>query len=255
MLATILEAADRRAEQADKDVSLFRSLASKQDDTRGFSDALSRGQFGVVAEIKRRSPSVGVIDADLDPVLQALAYEAGGAAAISVLTEPDFFGGSLDDLVAVRAAVTIPVLRKDFTRNSAQLLEARAYGADAALLIVAALTQNRLVELRNAAADIGIDVIVEVHTAQELERALAADATLIGVNNRNLATFTTDLSVAESLASMIPSGVVSIAESGVSDVSGAGRMREAGYDAVLVGEALVRAEDPEAFLQSLRGEQ
>lgn len=253
MLARIIEASDHRAHDAEVGIDALRDKAENQPPTRGFESVLRSGQFGVVAEIKRRSPSVGDIDADLDPVAQAIAYEAGGADAISVLTEPTFFGGSLADLVAVREAVSVPVLRKDFTRNVAQLVEARAFGADAALLIVATLAQHRLFALCEAAREIEIDVIVEVHSAVELDRALDAGASMIGVNNRNLKTFETDLGVAESLSGALPNSVVSIAESGVANAEGAARMRAAGYDAVLVGEALVRTRDPQAMVTELRG--
>jgi indole-3-glycerol phosphate synthase len=182
-----------------------------------------------------------------------VAYEAGGADAISVLTESRFFGGSLDDLIAVQEAVTIPVLRKDFTRNEAQIWEARACGADAVLLIVATLEPSVLDDLIAVAKDVGIEAIVEVHTADELERTIATGAEIIGVNNRDLATLRTDLGVAEKLASGLPDGVTTIAESGVSSVDGARRMRSAGYDAILVGEALVRTDDPTALVAALKG--
>lgn len=254
MLAPILAAADARAVQANDHMDQLVHDAARQGKARGFRDALKAPGLSVIAEIKRRSPSAGEIDAALDPVSQARAYESGGADAISVLTEPDFFGGSLDDLVAVREAVTLPVLRKDFTRNAAQLVEARASGADAALLIVATLSQPILERLVTTSIDVGIDVIVEVHTADEVDRAVAAGASIIGVNNRDLMTFRTDLSVAESLAGRIPEGLVSIAESGVSSVVGARRMRVARYDAILVGEAVVRAADPAALVAALKEE-
>ena len=186
---------------------------------------------------------------------QAVAYEAGGAAAISVLTEPHFFGGSLDDLAAVRAAVGVPVLRKDFTRNAAQIWEARAAGADAVLLIVAALSDASLGELVAEADLVGVDAIVEAHTVDEVQRAVDAGASIVGVNNRDLRTFVTDLATAEAAADHIPSSLVSIAESGVSSTDGAARMRRAGYDAILVGEALIRHGDPTGFVQALRSVQ
>lgn len=210
--------------------------------------------LSVIAEIKRRSPSAGDIDISLDPASQALLYVAGGASAISVLTEPDFFGGSLADLSAVRGVVDVPILRKDFILDPAQIWEARAAGADAILLIVAALSQELLAALIGVAKDVGVDAIVEAHTADEVRSAVAAGAQIVGVNNRDLVTFITDLSVAESVAELLPSDVVSIAESGVSGVEGALRMREAGYDAILVGEALVRSQDPAALVAALRGE-
>lgn len=253
MLTPILASADARAEKAAERVDEFRRVVALEEPARGLAAALGSRGLSVIAEIKRRSPSAGSIAANLDPVAQAVAYQDGGADAISVLTEPDFFGGSLDDLRAVRSAVDLPVLRKDFTRNEAQIWEARAAGADAVLLIVATLAQSLLESLMSLAVDVGIDAIVEVHTTEELERAIQAGGVIIGVNNRDLATFETDLSVAESLASAIPEGVLSIGESGVSSVEGAARMRAAGYDAILVGEALVRSSDPAALVNALKG--
>jgi indole-3-glycerol phosphate synthase len=252
MLTPILESADARAREADAHIDGYRRTAQSRGVTRGFIEAIASPGLSVIAEIKRRSPSAGDIDASLDPVVQALAYEAGGADAISILTEPDFFGGSIRDLVAVREAVALSVLRKDFTRNEAQIWEARAAGADAVLLIVATLTQSRLEDLVSVANDVSVDVIVETHSASEIERAVAAGAVIIGVNNRDLSTFTTDLSVAEDLAPLLPAGVVSIGESGVSSVEGAARMRRAGYDAILVGEALVRSPDPAGLVTALK---
>jgi indole-3-glycerol phosphate synthase len=181
-----------------------------------------------------------------------MAYEAGGADAISILTEPDFFGGSLADLVAVRESVSVPVLRKDFTRNEAQVWESRAAGADAVLIIVATLDQSLVERLVDLSFDIGIDAIVEVHAADEVVRAADSGATIIGVNNRDLTTFRTDLAVAEGLAPLLPGGVLSIGESGVSSVGGAARMQRVGYDAILVGEALVRSDNPSLLVQALK---
>lgn len=252
MLAPILKVADARAAEAESNLDLLTRAAIGQDRPRDFSGALAAPGLSVIAEIKRRSPSGGDIDTGLDPVGQALAYEAGGADAISILTEPAFFGGSLEDLIAVREAVSLPVLRKDFTRNEAQVWESRAAGADAVLLIVSILGQSLLGRLLTLSADLGIDAIVECHTAVEIDRAVALDASIIGVNNRDLATFRTDLAVAENLASLVPEGVVSIGESGVSSVEGGARMRSVGYDAILVGEALVRSSDPAALVAALK---
>jgi indole-3-glycerol phosphate synthase len=217
--------------------------------------ALAGTRLGVVAEIKRRSPSRGILAPGLDPGRTAGAYAQGGAVAVSVLTEPDYFDGSLDDLVAVRRAVEVPVLRKDFLLDPSQVFQARAAGADAVLVIVAAVDNGQLVELVQAAEDAGIVALVEVHDAGELERALTVGARLVGVNNRNLETFVTDLAVAEALApALVGTGVVSIAESGVSDPDGATRMAAAGYDAILVGEAAVTADDPAALIASLQVE-
>ena len=206
----------------------------------------------MIAEIKRRSPSAGEIAPGMDPSAQARRYESGGAAAISVLTEPDFFSGSLDDLVSVRAAVALPVLRKDFMLHPAQVWESRAAGADAVLLIVAALEDAELSELLDAASAAGVAALVEAHTAEEADRALRAGATIVGVNNRDLATFVTDLSVAEGLADRLEGVEIAVAESGVSSPEGAARMAAAGYDAILVGEAAMRAPDATAFIESLR---
>lgn len=210
-----------------------------------------RPGLSVIAEVKRRSPSKGDLALGLDPATQAELYSAGGAAAVSVLTEPAFFGGSNDDLVAVREACPLPVLRKDFTVSAAQVWEARAIGADAVLLIVAALTDDELLRFLGEAADAGLAALVEVHTGAEAERALAAGATLIGVNNRDLATFTVDLGTAERVAPLLD-GVVRVAESGIGDPQDAARMARAGYDAVLVGESLVRSEDPAGLIGRLR---
>ncbi len=252
MLDRILETADIRAADAADRMDDYKHAAIDAPAIRPFGRALSGSGLGVIAEIKRRSPSVGDIDPDLDPVAQAVAYERGGADAISVLTEPHFFGGSLEDLRSVRAAVSIPVLRKDFTRNAAQIWEARAYGADAVLLIVAVLTQDQLRDLLQSATEVGVDAIVEAHTVEEVETAVAARAAIIGVNNRNLRTFETDLSVAEDAAANVPSECLAIAESGVSTVEGAKRMAAAGYGAILVGEALVRHSDPAALVAELK---
>jgi indole-3-glycerol phosphate synthase len=254
VLTKILDNAARRALEAQVRLDEFVDVASAASPARSLSEPLSADGLSVIAEIKRRSPSAGDIDPKLDPVSQALKYVAGGAGAISVLTEPDFFGGSLADLESVRNVVDVPVLRKDFTLDGAQIWEARAAGADAVLLIVAALSDMLLSELIDVAAQVGVDAIVEAHTGQEVNSAVAAGARIVGVNNRNLATFITDLSVAESVAELLPSDVVTIAESGVSDVEGARRMRDAGYDAILVGEALVRSENPAGLVAALRGE-
>jgi indole-3-glycerol phosphate synthase len=254
VLTKILDNAARRALEAQMRLDEFVDVANAASPARSLSEALSADGLSVIAEIKRRSPSAGDIDAMLDPSSQSLKYVAGGASAISVLTEPDFFGGSLADLESVRNVVEVPVLRKDFTLDGAQIWEARAAGADAVLLIVAALSEMLLSELIDVAAQVGVDAIVEAHTGHEVNSAVAAGARIVGVNNRNLATFITDLSVAESVVELLPSDVVTIAESGVSDVEGARRMRDAGYDAILVGEALVRSENPAGLVAALRGE-
>jgi indole-3-glycerol phosphate synthase len=195
-----------------------------------------------------------VLAAGLDAVAQARIYERAGADAISVLTEPLHFDGSLDDLAEVRDAVSIPVLRKDFLLEPAQAWEARAFGADAVLLIVAILGREGLELMIDAAADAGVDALVEAHDRREAEIALQAGATLIGINNRDLTTFETDLAVAESVADVIMRpGITTVAESGIHDHHDAGRMSSVGYDAILVGEALVVASDPAETLARLVG--
>lgn len=254
MLDRILGDARVRSEASIGRRAEFEQAAAAADPARGFAAALARPGLSVVAEVKRRSPSRGVLAAGLDAVDQALIYEAAGASAVSVLTEPFSFDGSLEDLVAVRDAVSIPVLRKDFLMEPAQVWEARAAGADAVLLIVAALEPGLLAEMLATASDAGLDALVEVHNAVEASTARAVGATLVGVNNRNLATFATDLAVAEDLAASVQgSGVVAVAESGIHGAGDAERMRNAGYDAVLVGEALVVADDPAAALRLLVG--
>lgn len=222
---------------------------------RSFEAALSLpgGPVRVVAEVKRASPSAGAIRAGLDAPAQARAYAAAGAAAISVLTDGPGFGGSLADLAAVRGAVNVPLLRKDFVVDRYQLLEARAHGADAALLIVAALDAAALGRLLADAARLGLSALVEVHDEPELEIALDAGARIVGVNNRNLRTFQVDLAVSERLLPFLPAGVRGVAESGVRSPDDARRLRRAGAANLLVGEALVRAPDPGALLRELSG--
>jgi indole-3-glycerol phosphate synthase len=221
---------------------------------RDFAGALRRsdGRLAVIAEIKRRSPSKGALAPDLDPAATARRYAAGGAAALSVLTDGPYFGGSLADLAAAREAVSLPVLRKDFTLDPLQVVEARAAGADAVLLITAALPDDAvLADLAATAAGLGLAALVEVDDEAGLERALGTGATLVGVTNRDLRTFGEDLSTAERLAARIPAGVVSVAESAIRTPADAQRMAEAGFDAVLVGEALVKAPDPESAVAAL----
>lgn len=213
--------------------------------------SLPGGPARVVAEVKRASPSAGAIRAGLDAVAQARAYAAAGAAAISVLTDGPGFGGSLADLAAVRAAVDVPLLRKDFVVDAYQLVEARVHGADAALLIVAALEEPALRALLGECGALGLAALVEVHDAAELEVALRAGAGLVGVNNRNLKTFVVDLAVSEALLPRLPAGVRGVAESGVRTVEDARRLRRAGAANLLVGEALVRAADPGALLREM----
>ena len=215
------------------------------------SAVLARPGLSVIAEVKRRSPSAGPIDIGLNPAALAGAYANGGASAISVLTEPDHFGGSLADLETVRSAVDIAVLRKDFVLDPVQVWQARAAGADMVLLIVAILSDDELTSLIATTRQAELTALVEAHTETEAKRALAAGADVIGVNNRDLATFAVDLSTAERIRPVLGDDVVAVAESGVSSPESAARMRAAGYDAILVGEAAVRSGDPQGFVRSL----
>lgn len=216
----------------------------------GFRSALAGPGLAVIAEVKRKSPSRGVIDGQLDPVAQATKYVAGGAAAVSVLTEPHYFAGSPQDLMAVRSSVPVPIIRKDFIVDSLQVAEARAMGADAILLILACLDDEEAARLMHAAEQWSLDVLVETHTMAEARRAVDLGASLIGVNNRNLATFETNLATAEAIAPTLPPDVVKVAESGIWTSADASRMANAGFDAVLVGESLVRADDPAQLIRS-----
>jgi indole-3-glycerol phosphate synthase len=223
--------------------------AEQMPPARGFVDALRGGR--VVAEMKRRSPSGGALRSALDPAAVARGYEAAGAAALSVLTDGPDFGGSLDDLVAARDAVAIPVLRKDFTVDPVQVAEARVAGADAVLLIVAVLDADALEACLSAAARLRIDAVVEVHDADETRRAVDVGARCIGVNNRDLRTLRTDLATFSRLRALIPTDVVCAAESGVRGDDDVRRLVGEGADAVLVGETLMRGDDPAAACASL----
>jgi indole-3-glycerol phosphate synthase len=213
--------------------------------TRGFRRALKEGtDIALIAEVKKASPSKGVIREDFDPVAIAQAYEAGGATCLSVLTDRVYFQGDLAYLAQIRAAVQLPLLRKDFVIEPIQIYEARLAGADAILLIVAAVpSPARLAELRHAAESTGMDVLVEVHDAAELEMAVQSGATLIGVNNRDLHTFNVDLALAETLIPQFPEGTIGVAESGIFTHADITRMQAAGAKAVLVGESLMREAD------------
>lgn len=206
----------------------------------------------IIAECKRRSPSRGILRRDYDPAAVARSYAAAGAAAISVLTEPTFFDGDTAHLAAVRAAVTIPILRKDFIVTDYQVDEAAALGADAVLLIAGALADPELRRLREAAAALGLASLVEVHDQAELDRALEAGADAVGVNSRNLRTLEVDLGVAAALARRIPNDIVSVAESGIRSGEDIRRLAALGYDAFLVGECLVTEPSPGAALEALR---
>ncbi|MGH9068317.1 MAG: indole-3-glycerol phosphate synthase TrpC [Acidimicrobiales bacterium] len=222
---------------------------------RGFAAAISdRAGDGVavVAEIKRRSPSRGALDEGLDPARAARDYESGGAACLSVLTDGEFFGGSPEDLRAARAGCSLPVLRKDFTVSEQDVADTRIMGADAVLLIAAALSDGELAAFHGLARRLGLDALVEVHDEAEVDRALAAGATLVGVNQRDLYSFEVDRERAGRLRPRIPPGVVAVAESGIASPEDAARLAGAGYDAVLVGEWLVRSGDRASAVASLR---
>lgn len=220
---------------------------------RPLSPALGGDTVGVIAEVKRRSPSAGAIRQDLDPVRHAAAYQRGGAVAISVLTDAAHFGGSLEDLVRVAGAVSLPVLRKDFILDELQLLEARAAGASAVLLIVRALAPGRLEALARAARDQELGVVVEVHEERELDQALAVAPAAVGVNSRDLATFAVDLALAERLVARVPADVPTVAESGIEARADVERMAAAGADLVLVGASVARATEPAAAVRALTG--
>jgi indole-3-glycerol phosphate synthase len=216
------------------------------------SNALRRDGINVIAEFKRRSPSKGIIRPDADLVQIVRGYEAGGAAAISVLTEEDYFSGSLDDLRTVKATVRLPVLRKDFVFDEYQVYESAAAGADAILLIVAALDDELLLGLRRLAEDeLSLDALVEVHTRDEMRRAVACGANLIGVNNRDLRTFEVSLETSLSLAREAPSDMLLISESGLNNRADLERLHSVGYRGFLIGETLMRAKDPQQALNEL----
>jgi indole-3-glycerol phosphate synthase len=253
VLDEILEGvrADLAERQSRVSLEQLKDLARKAPSPLDALGALKADGVSVIAEVKRASPSKGTMAAIDDPAALAGDYEAGGARVISVLTEQRRFGGSLDDLAAVRRAVQVPLLRKDFVVSSYQLWEARAYGADLALLIVAALEQTVLVSLIERALSIGLLPLVEVHTDEELDRAVEAGATVIGVNARNLGTLEVDRAVFARLAPRIPDSVVKIAESGVRGPHDLLAYAAAGADAVLVGESLVTEKDPRAAVADL----
>lgn len=218
---------------------------------RPFAEALRGERVAVIAEVKRASPSKGILAPDFDPVGTAGAYARGGAAAVSVLTDEPFFGGSLEFLPRVREVFPGPLLRKDFITDPYQVVEARAWGADALLLIASVLDRPRLADLLALTREWGMEALVEVHTAEEVERSLAAGARVVGVNNRDLRTFYTDLAVTEKLAVLVPEDVILVSESGIGSRADVERVARAGIDAVLVGESLMRQGDPEGLLREM----
>ncbi|MGH2364323.1 MAG: indole-3-glycerol phosphate synthase TrpC [Chloroflexota bacterium] len=231
-----------------------RRMAADQPPARAFRQALEGSELAVIAEVKRRSPSAGVIRAQAEPAAVAAVYEAAGASAVSVLTDAQYFGGCADDLRAVRRRIGLPVLRKDFTLDAYQLWEARAMGADAILLIVRALPPSQLSDLIALAGELGMASLVEVHEEREADAAVAAGASIIGINNRDLGRMVTDLATTERLRPRIPPGQLVVSESGISSRAQVERVLAVGVDAVLVGEALMAAGDPAAALRALRSE-
>lgn len=257
LLATIVAATRRIVEvrQASEPLAQLAARASARSSPGGrFAAAIGRAdRLNVIAECKRRSPSKGVLRTEYDPAAIARGYAGAGAAALSILTEPTFFDGSLEQLAAVRGVVDLPLLRKDFIVSEYQLFEAKAAGADAALLIVAALIQTELQALAARATEIGLDTLVEVHNAEELERALDAGARIVGVNNRNLRTLEVDVRTSEALIARVPRGAIAVSESGLKSAEDLLRLRALGYHAFLIGERFMGQDDPGASLKELLG--
>lgn len=243
---------DLELRRATTPVELLAERAAAQSPARLFGAALRRpGQITCISEVKRRSPSAGWIRQHADSVDVARRYESGGASAISVLTDTPFFGGTLEDLVRVKSAVNLPILRKDFMVDSYQVVEARAAGADAILLIVAALTDQVMESLLHQANDLGMGVLVETHDEVEITRALAVGAEVVGINHRDLRTFKMDMDLALRMRGKIPNAKILVAESGLKTAADVARMKAGGIDAVLVGEGLMRQQDPGLALQQL----
>jgi indole-3-glycerol phosphate synthase len=243
------------AEADNRDLNALTVKSLSAPAPRGFASRLredSINNLAVIAEIKRRSPSRGSLNSDLDPVVIARNYESGGASCLSVLTDAEFFGGSINDLQLARTSVNLPVLRKDFTVSRSDICDARIMGADCVLLIAAALSKSELSDFFNFAIELGLDALVEVHDENELASAIEIGATLIGVNQRDLHTFEVDHQRAVRMAKLMPSDVIRVAESGVKTRDDALSLRDAGYDAVLVGESLVTSDDISNSVRELR---
>ena len=255
MIEQLISAAHDGVEERRRQVSQadLESRLPERGRDRPFSEALVRPGLSLIAEFKRRSPSAGEISATTTVDSQVRKYEQGGAAALSILTDEAHFGGSLDDLRAARAACGLPILRKDFIVDPYQLFEAAVYGADAVLLIVRALDQTQLQELFTQARNLDLDCLVEVHDGEELERALHLDAEVIGINNRNLDEGRVDVATTYELMPDVPAGKTAVAESGISTRTELEELERVGVDAVLIGEALMRAADPEALARQLTG--
>jgi indole-3-glycerol phosphate synthase len=244
-----------RARSAAVPLERLEGQLGEQTDQRPFKEALTRPGLSLIAEFKRRSPSAGEIRAGATVEEMVGAYEAGGAAALSVLTDEAHFGGSLADLRAARQACDLPILQKDFVVDEYQLYEAAVSGADAVLLIVAALEDRALASLYAAAGGLDLDCVVEVHSEEELERAMAVDAEVIGINNRNLDDFTVDVGTTKELMADVPAGATVVAESGISERATLEELEEIGVDAALIGEALMRSDDPEAKVRELTADE
>ena len=253
-LDRIIESHRATAAGDSRDIGALEAAARSAPPVRGFEAALRAcTRVAVIGEVKRSSPSKGPLNPDLDPATLAAAYESGGASALSVLTDSQFFDGSESDLQSARAATRLPVLRKDFTVCARDVLDARIMGADAVLLIVAALSDPELRELLAVARSVGLDALVEVHDTEEASRALGAGATLVGVNQRDLFSFEVDTGRAARVAGSLPPEVCRVAESGIRDRNDVLVLADAGFDAVLVGETLVRSPDPRAAVGQLAG--
>lgn len=254
-LETVVEHTRKLVEQRMQELPEAELLRRMEPVPRGrpFSEALIAEGISLIAEMKRSSPSKGPIRPDAGVTEIVTAYQDAGASAVSVLTEPKWFGGSLDDLVEARAAIDLPIIRKDFIVEPYQLLEARVAGADAALLIVAALGRERLEELMSAAHEIGLDTLVEVHDDHEVATAVEAGAEIIGINNRDLHSLEVDLRTSFRLLADVPAGTVVVAESGITTREDVLELEEAGVDAILVGETLMRHRDPRDGVRALLG--
>ncbi len=254
ILAEIIEIKQQEVAELYKDAALIEQEGrERKSPIRPFRQALEARQPAIISEVKKASPSRGLLDPDFHPAFIAHRYEEGGACCLSVLTDRQFFQGSLADLEAARAAVSIPVLRKDFTVDRLQVFEAAAHGADAVLLIAAILDRETLQELRELAESLGLAVLVEVHDAEEVTRAVDSGATIIGVNNRNLETFEVSLDTSIRLSYLIPEHVLRVSESGITSKADIDLLAGAGFKAFLVGESLMRSQDAVATLKQMAG--
>jgi len=253
VLDSIIEGVLEDVERRSIPMNQLKAQLSDAGDLRGALQALTGSEMKIISEVKRASPSKGDLGEILQPARLAAQYESGGASVISVLTEERRFKGSIKDFTEVRREVSIPMLRKDFIVTEYQVIESRVLGADLLLLIVAGLSQSQYCDFHQMANELGMDVLVEIHNEEELERALEANPTIVGVNSRNLKTLDVDPRAFDQLLPMIPSGIIKVAESGISERSEVAHVEELGADAILVGETLVRAGDPIAAISRLLG--